>query len=119
MARKEVLRLYRRILQTARTWESASGVKSDSDSERKYIKDEARTLFKRNKEVTDPEEIQLCIKEANVRLELALHYKIPYPRPVNIPYMGLPPSHGRGKKFQDRLRKQAKPVYLHSHDENE
>ncbi|XP_077980596.1 LYR motif containing protein 1-like [Glandiceps talaboti] len=119
MARQEVLMLYRRILRTARTWESIAGRGDDTDTDKKYIKDEARRLFKKNKEEADPDKIQLCIQEAQTRLELALHYKNPYPRPVNIPYMGLPPSMGRGKKFQDKLRKQGKPVYMQSYDEHD
>ncbi|EGD81061.1 small GTP binding protein RAB8 [Salpingoeca rosetta] len=50
--RGEVLRLYRRILQAARTWSAT--VAEDTLVERKYIQDEARRLFKRNKNVSEP-----------------------------------------------------------------
>ncbi len=115
--RQQVLGLYRSLLRTAKTWEAASGSVNDTKDEQRYIRDETCTLFKKNKQVTDPELIKIHIQEAETRLAMAFHYKSPYPRPVNIPPMGLPMSVSRGKKAQDRLRQQAKPVYLQSHDE--
>ncbi|XP_071964719.1 LYR motif-containing protein 1-like [Antedon mediterranea] len=117
MDRVKVLSLYRRFLKLSKTWESTSGNKQDTFAERKYIKDETRTLFKKNKEVTGDKEIGLCIQEADTRLEMALHYGTPFPRPMNIPHRGLPMSMSKGKKAQERLRRLSKPVYLHSHDE--
>ncbi|KAI8479175.1 PREDICTED: LYR motif-containing protein 1-like [Branchiostoma belcheri] len=117
--RTEVLSIYRTILRTARTWKSLSGNQQETQEEAKYIREEARALFKKNKHLTDKEEIRLCIREAETRLELAHHYGIPYPRPVNLPPMGLGGPQRKGKKVQERLRHQAKPVYLHSHEEIE
>lgn len=49
--RSKVLSLYRRILRTARTWQGG-------EAEQQYIQKEARTLFKQNKHLQDPEEIE-------------------------------------------------------------
>lgn len=113
----QVLSLYKKLLRTAQHWQASTGKPEDTRDEQIYIRNETKTLFKKNKEVTSQENIGLCIKEAETRLEMGLHYQSPYPRPVNIPYQGLARSMSKGKKQQDRLRKQAKPVYLHSHDE--
>ena len=50
--RQEVLHLYRRILHLSRTWESALGNPGATETERQYIADEARKLFKKNKHVS-------------------------------------------------------------------
>ncbi|XP_072168077.1 LYR motif containing protein 1-like [Diadema setosum] len=113
----QVFSLYRKLLRAAQTWEASTGKRADTKEEREYIEKETKNLFRKNQQLTDPEEIRLCLKEGETRLEIAYHYKTPYPRPVNIPYGGLPPSMGKGKKAQDRLRRQAKPVYIKSYDE--
>ncbi|XP_063961741.1 LYR motif-containing protein 1-like [Lytechinus pictus] len=115
--RSQTLSLYKTLLRTAQRWEASSGVLSETKSEREYIKAETKELFRKNRQLTDVEEIRLCIQEGESRLAMAMHYRTPYPRPVNIPYGGLPPSTSKGKKAQVRLRKQAKPVYMKSHDE--
>ena len=48
---REVLSLYRRILSLARVWRAT--VESDSVIESKYIKEEARRLFRKNKDVSN------------------------------------------------------------------
>ena len=72
-----VLYWYRRILRSAMNdvthWKN--GVE---DSE--YIIDEARRLFRMNTPITDPDAIDRKIKEAEYRYELAMHYRIPWPR---------------------------------------
>ncbi|XP_069761622.1 LYR motif containing protein 1 isoform X3 [Narcine bancroftii] len=55
--------------------------------------------------------------ECNTRIEMGLHYRIPYPRPIHLPPMGLADKKGRKFRMQERLRKFAKPVYLQSHEE--
>ena len=50
--RSEVLRLYSRILHVARHWEASTRSDINSAIEQQYIKDEARRLFRRNKEVS-------------------------------------------------------------------
>ena len=42
--------MYRQILQVARSWQAA--VKMDTPTERAYIKEEARRLFRKNREVS-------------------------------------------------------------------
>ncbi|CAB1312330.1 unnamed protein product, partial [Coregonus sp. 'balchen'] len=68
-------------------------------------------------EPTDQESIKKCIEECEARIEIGLHYRNPYPRPIYLPIMGLATQKGRKLKAQQRVRKQAKPVYLQSHDE--
>nr|XP_014349778.1 PREDICTED: LYR motif-containing protein 1 isoform X3 [Latimeria chalumnae] len=115
--RQEVLNLYRRIIRIAQTWQSHVGTAEDTIREKHYIRDEARTLFRKNKDLTDKKSIKECIEECNARIELGLHYRIPYPRPSYLPPMGLATKQGSKLRTQQRLRKQAKPIYLHSHDE--
>ncbi|XP_078274408.1 LYR motif containing protein 1 isoform X2 [Rhinoraja longicauda] len=81
--RNEVLGLYRRIFRIARTWQSLTGLTDDSSKEKQYIVMEAKALFKKNKNLTDAEAIKNCITECHTRIEMGLHYRIPYPRPVS------------------------------------
>uniref|UniRef100_A0A4X1VHV8 LYR motif containing 1 n=1 Tax=Sus scrofa TaxID=9823 RepID=A0A4X1VHV8_PIG len=115
--RQEVLGLYRRIFRLARKWQAASGQMEDTVKEKQYILNEARTLFQKNKNLTDTDLIKRCIDECTARIEMGLHYQIPYPRPIHLPPMGLTPLRGRGLRSQEKLRKFSKPVYLQSHDE--
>ncbi|XP_014652696.1 PREDICTED: LYR motif-containing protein 1 isoform X1 [Ceratotherium simum simum] len=115
--RQEVLGLYRRIFRLARKWQAASGQMEDTVKEKQYIVNEARMLFQKNKNLTDTDLIKQCIDECTARIEIGLHYQIPYPRPIHLPPMGLIPLRGRGLRSQEKLRKLSKPVYLKSHDE--
>ncbi|XP_003386860.1 PREDICTED: LYR motif containing protein 1-like [Amphimedon queenslandica] len=109
---REVLSLYRRILSLARVWRAT--VESDSVIERKYIKEEARRLFHKNKYLQDPLEIRGCIEEAKSRIDLALHYNNPYPRLVNFPQTFVPAS--KHKRAQKRQTNQSKPIYINSQE---
>ncbi|KAM9179017.1 LYR motif-containing protein 1 isoform 1-T3 [Mergus octosetaceus] len=93
VTRQEVLGLYRKIFRIAKKWQSASG------------------------QVTDPKLIKQCIEECEARIEIGLHYNIPYPRPIHLPPMGLAHKQGRTFRQQEKLRKISKPIYLKSHDE--
>ncbi|XP_078200971.1 LYR motif-containing protein 1 isoform X1 [Callithrix jacchus] len=115
--RQEVLGLYRSIFRLARKWQATSGQMEDTIKEKQYILNEARTLFRKNRNLTDTDLIKQCIDECTARIEIGLHYKIPYPRPIHLPPMGLNPLRGRGLRSQEKLRKLSKPVYLRSHDE--
>ncbi|KAK3572468.1 hypothetical protein QTP86_033282 [Hemibagrus guttatus] len=117
LGRVEVLALYRQVLRLARNWQAQSGFAHDTETERKYITQEARSLFRRNQHLTDPELISKCVAECEARIELGLHYRNPYPRPSYLPPLGLATQKGRKLRGQQRLRTQAKPLYLHSHDE--
>ncbi|NWW67985.1 LYRM1 protein, partial [Ifrita kowaldi] len=115
--RQEVLGLYRKVLQIAKNWQSASGQIEETMREKEYIRNEARTLFRKNKNVTDPKLIKQCMEECEARIEIGLHYNIPYPRPIHLPPMGLAHKQGRTLRHQEKLRKISKPIYLKSHDE--
>ncbi|XP_004586858.2 LYR motif-containing protein 1 [Ochotona princeps] len=115
--RQEVLGLYRSIFRVARKWQAASGQMEDTIKEKEYILNEARTLFQKNKNLTDTDLIKQCIDECTARIEIGLHYRIPYPRPIHLPPMGLTSLRGRGLRSQEKLRKLSKPVYLKSYDE--
>ncbi|XP_066132014.1 LYR motif-containing protein 1 [Saccopteryx bilineata] len=115
--RGEVLGLYRRIFRLARGWQAASGQAADTVREKQYILTEARTLFQKNKHLTDAELIKQCISECTARIEIGLHYQNPYPRPIHLPPMGLATPRGRGLRGQEKLRRLSKPVYLKSQDE--
>ncbi|XP_051927970.1 LYR motif containing protein 1 isoform X1 [Hippocampus zosterae] len=114
---RTVLSLYMRVFRIARTWQAQSGVASDTLTERNYILQEARTLFRQNQQMTDQESIKKCIEECEARIEIGLHYRIPYPRASYLPPLGLATQKGRKLRAQQRLRKQAKPIYLESHKE--
>ncbi|XP_071381365.1 LYR motif containing protein 1 [Centroberyx affinis] len=115
--RQTVLSLYKRVFRIARTWQAQTAVTSDTETERKYIVQEARSLFRQNQQLTDQESIKKCIEECEARIEIGLHYRNPYPRASYLPPMGLATQKGRKLRAQQRLRKQAKPIYLQSHDE--
>ncbi|XP_028395108.1 LYR motif containing protein 1-like, partial [Dendronephthya gigantea] len=111
----EVLAVYRRILRVARSWKASSGLLKDTLEERSYIVSECRDLFRKNSKVTSDEEIGRCLEEAKSRLELAMHYGNPYPRPVNLPPKAIALQGKTKMKSQERAKKQAKPVYLNSY----
>lgn len=115
MFRQDVLSLYRRIFRISRQWEAV--MPTNTEKERQYIQEEARKLFHRNKTITNPEEIRLHIHEANSRIDMALHYKSPYPRLMHMPPTAVPKTSKRQRKAQERIRKQAKPVYMLSDDD--
>lgn len=107
------------MLREAKTWQAASGSATDTWKEQEYIKDEAKRLFKQNKRVTDENEILEHIKEANSRIEIAIHYNNPYPRPLNYPQTVLPPSGSKRQISMDKTMKRAKPIYMKSLDDYE
>jgi len=95
-------------------WQAKSGKPQDTDNERQYIIEEARRLFKKNKRVSEEQEITQHILEAEARLNIAIHYKNPYPRPVNVPPMTF--SSKKGRRGQQQVIKQSRPVYVKSID---
>lgn len=52
ITRQEVLGLYRKIFKIAKKWQSASGQMEETIKEKEYIKNEAKTLFRKNKNVS-------------------------------------------------------------------
>ncbi|XP_076451597.1 LYR motif-containing protein 1-like isoform X2 [Babylonia areolata] len=115
--REKVLSLYRQLFRLARHWQSSTGVATDTQAERSYIRDEASKLFRKNKQVVSKEDIEEHIRECETRIELAHHYKTPYPRPTNIPQNTLAPTSRQLKKGQKRSIQQSRPVYLKSYDD--
>ena len=55
-----------------RRWEAQD--RNETKVERSYIVEEARTLFRENKELVDEQEIRLRMMEAEARLTMAEHY---------------------------------------------
>ncbi|MEQ2218329.1 LYR motif containing protein 1 [Xenoophorus captivus] len=68
--RSAVLSLYMRVFRIARAWQAQTGIMSDTEAERKYIVQEARTLFRQNQQLTDQESIRRCIEECEARIEI-------------------------------------------------
>lgn len=56
--RRAVLSLYTRLFRIARTWQAQTGVPGDAETERKYIVQEARTLFRQNQQVYEQQYIE-------------------------------------------------------------
>lgn len=69
-----------------------------------YIRDELKKLVRQNKSITSARIIQEKVHEFETRIEMGVHYKIPYPRPTNV----IPGATG---KDPDAVM----PVYLHSY----
>ncbi|CAG7836538.1 unnamed protein product [Allacma fusca] len=115
--RMQVRGLYRRILRLGQTWVSKSGDTASTTAEKDYIKKEAQALFRKNGDLTDSQAIADCIREAEARIEIALHYQIPYPRPVNVPPLSMARRLGKEQGIvQERMKKQSKPIYVKSFD---
>ena len=114
--RTDVLRLYSRIFRVARAWRAQD--RNETKVEQNYMKEEARVLFRRNKNLADPEQIKLHIIEAEARLTMAEHYGNPYPRPVNLPKTSFSKREGKkvGKAIQ-KMNEMSRPVYLRSSDD--
>ena len=104
----KVLSLYKRILRTGKNWEEIGGNPEDSQ----FILTEARDLFHKNKDIQDNEKIETKIFEGESRLELALHYKIPYPRLFNI-------AHGTNVESDGVLKGKVTPKYMDSYKDEE
>merc|ERR1719456_1630399 len=73
----KALSLYRQSLRLARDWKG-------TPEERSYILREASHLFRRNRDISDPETIKAKLFEAESRIALAAHYRIHYPRPYHF-----------------------------------
>lgn len=75
--RSQALSWYRRCLR------AAFAVPWSSDEDALYVLEETRRLFHQNRGIRDVERIQRKLREVEMRYEMALHYRIPYPRPFN------------------------------------
>ncbi|BAM83342.1 hypothetical protein, conserved [Cyanidioschyzon merolae strain 10D] len=101
MQRSRVLSLYRTILRTAKRRFQDQPETVDS------VCAEARQLFRRNASLRDPQDIERKLFEAESRLELALHYGIPFPRAYHLSPGATPRS----------PRRVAYPLYMDSYVE--
>lgn len=76
--RQAALGLYRRALRVAQRWEAPA--------EQGYIRQEARAVAELGRTVAGgSKEADSMLAAAESRLTIAVHYKIPYPRPFNVP----------------------------------
>lgn len=114
--RTEVLRLYSRILRVARKWQALDP--NETKVERQYLQDEAKSLFRKNKNLKNASDIKQSLVEAEARLTMAEHYGNPYPRPVNLPKTSFTKREGKkvGKAIQ-RMNELSRPVYIRSTDD--
>merc|ERR1719433_1626237 len=91
--RHEVLQIYRTFIKLSKNWTATDP--NQTGVERNYIKEETRKLFRMNLNLTQPNDINECIREAEARLAMAQHYRNPYPRPVNLPPKSFAQREGR------------------------
>jgi len=114
--RYQVLKIYKTFIRLSQTW--TSSVPSQTGIEKNYIIEETRKLFKANKNLTKPHEINEALREAEARLAMAQHYRNPYPRPVNLPPKSYAKREGRklGRAI-DKLNQASKPIYVRSIDD--
>eukprot|EP00045_Choanoeca_perplexa_P007451 m.67814 g.67814 ORF g.67814 m.67814 type:complete len:122 (-) comp14087_c0_seq6:1532-1897(-) len=108
--RAHVLKMYRTILRTGHRWQAIDA--EQTQTERQYILAEARSLFKQGRKAPE-DQVPTRLKEAEARLELAIHYQNPYPRMMNSA-PGAVAKAKRRQKRQEAIRKQAIPLYLQS-----
>ncbi|OQV12115.1 putative LYR motif-containing protein 1 [Hypsibius exemplaris] len=113
-ARLRTLALYRKIIRTARKWTAV--LPENTLAERKYILEEAGRLFRQNAKVAEPGEIEQCILEGEARLEMAMHYKNPYPRMSNMPPQSM--TLGKGRKESELQRIRTLPAHLRSYSKD-
>ncbi|CAF1028305.1 unnamed protein product [Adineta ricciae] len=116
LTRSRVLQLYKRLIKLSHTWQAVDHPAKTAE-ERLYIRNETRNLFRKNKHVENANELEEHIREGEARVELACHYKNPYPRLVNLPTYSLPPSHNRIRyKSEYEVEDMSRPIYLKSYE---
>lgn len=71
---------YWKLLKLSRVWEGQpSGNVKQIQEERKYIQTATQHLFRKNKNLSDPKRIEEKINEAEMRYQLAMREKNPFP----------------------------------------
>ena len=81
--RGEVLSFYKQTIRLSKSWKAINDW--NTPTERQYITTEAKRLITQNRDLTDEQQIRKLLNEGIERLEIARHYRIPYPRPVYYP----------------------------------
>lgn len=84
--RSEVLKWYRKCMK------SAFEIDWSTTHDALYVLKETRKLFRQNEHLREVADIQRKLREVEMRYELAVHYKIPYPRPYYKAHGGIPNS---------------------------
>ena len=117
LLRRRVLSSYRLLLRLGQTW-NAEEPQNTAD-ERQYIIQETKTQFRKNAAIEGEAEINELLREVEARVEMAKHYRNPFPRAINLPPMGLAASLGQNRKLrgQKKLREQSVPLYIRSSKE--
>jgi len=117
MSRSQVLSIYKRILRVGQNWVATHP--DNTQTERNYIIEEAKTLFRKNAKITNAHEASERYREVEARLAMAEHYRNPYPRPVNLPPGSYTKKEGKktGTRIE-RLNEMSKPIYVKSIDES-
>ncbi|XP_076029166.1 LYR motif-containing protein 1-like [Oratosquilla oratoria] len=110
--RSQVLSLYKKILRTGKSWQAMNP--ADTFAESEYVLNEAKLIFRANKNISGEQNIKQHIQEGEARLEMGIHYGTPYPRPVNMPPNTITAAWGKGNK---KRQHSSRPVYLKSLDE--
>eukprot|EP01121_Diplochlamys_sp_Union-15-3_P016307 TRINITY_DN5526_c0_g1_i1.p1 TRINITY_DN5526_c0_g1~~TRINITY_DN5526_c0_g1_i1.p1 ORF type:complete len:150 (+),score=37.89 TRINITY_DN5526_c0_g1_i1:67-450(+) len=111
--RSKVLNMYRRIFRERNKWQG-------DEADKVVITREARKLFRKNKDISDPEKIKRKLEEAELRIELALHYKIPYPRPYNATGIALSELRNDPSYFLKQVGKESDSAFgERNQEENE
>ena len=72
-SRGEVLGLYRRLLRLSRSWISVNP--DETATERAYIREETKRIFKANMNVQGEKDIKEHLREAEARVTMAEHYR--------------------------------------------
>ncbi|XP_055332624.1 LYR motif containing protein 1-like [Paramacrobiotus metropolitanus] len=109
--RHRVKALYRDFIRLGRAWQAVDA-KNTAD-ERQYIAEETRRLFRENAHLKTEQEIEERVLEAEARLEMARHYKNPYPRMTNVPPFTM--AAGKGRQGSEQRRQHSLPTHLKSY----
>uniref|UniRef100_T1JS52 Complex 1 LYR protein domain-containing protein n=1 Tax=Tetranychus urticae TaxID=32264 RepID=T1JS52_TETUR len=83
MSHRQVLSLYKELLNLSKTWTPISV--EETQAQREYIRDETRNLFRANKNLSDDNLIKEKIESTKKRIEIAKHYGVAYERQAYYP----------------------------------
>uniref|UniRef100_A0A915E9H8 Complex 1 LYR protein domain-containing protein n=1 Tax=Ditylenchus dipsaci TaxID=166011 RepID=A0A915E9H8_9BILA len=84
MTKKEILATYRKIFRIASRW-TGNSFFSKIIFLKEILKNETRNQFRSNLQETDPQKIRAFLQDAEKKIEIAKHYRIPYDKPAYLP----------------------------------